>query len=65
LFEETRLSLTDKDCKGCTPLHHAAKQGNIELIDLILNSISKQEGEKLFTMIDKDGNTPFAELVSS
>lgn len=64
LLKDVKLKLDLKDFKDKSVLHYAFETKNNDLINLLFETLSKPEAEKLLLSEDKNGNQPFATYFS-
>lgn len=64
LLKDVKLKLDQRDFKDKSVLHYAFENKNIDLINLLFETLSKSDAEKLILSEDKNGNQPFATYFS-
>ena len=65
LVQDSKLSISDWDSKGRTPLHYAFRTRNFVLIDALIEETGKENAKKLILLQDENRNTAVGCLVKS
>ena len=64
LLNDVNLKLNQRDFKDKSVLHYAFENKNIDLINLLFETLSKSDAEKLILSEDSLGNQPFVTYFS-